>query len=149
LAALQGLVLILWPSAFLVVVGMWWGANTIAHNFIHRPFFSVRWMNRSFSFYLSLIVAIPQTLCRSRHLAHHAEREWTLRITPQFAIETLGLLALWIVIASTSPKFFLTAYVPGYLAGLSLCWLQGRYEHARGATSHYGRLYNLLFFNDG
>jgi hypothetical protein len=27
--------------------------------------------------------------------------------------------------------------------------LHGYYEHARGTTSHYGRLYNLLFFNDG
>ncbi|HSF46959.1 MAG TPA: fatty acid desaturase, partial [Burkholderiales bacterium] len=24
-----------------------------------------------------------------------------------------------------------------------------RYEHTRGTVSHYGRLYNLLFFNDG
>src|SRR5438552_2279352 len=40
------------------------------------------------------------------------------------------------------------AFLPG-LALLPLCWLQGHFEHARGVTSHYGRLYNLLFFNDG
>src|SRR6185312_2981387 len=26
---------------------------------------------------------------------------------------------------------------------------QGHFEHARGTTSHYGWLYNRLFFNDG
>jgi hypothetical protein len=30
-----------------------------------------------------------------------------------------------------------------------LCYLQGHFEHARGTTSHYGWLYNRLFFNDG
>jgi hypothetical protein len=149
LALLQGAALILWPSPLLVALGMWWGANTIAHNFIHRPFFSSRLLNRCFSFYLSLVLGIPQSLWRSRHLAHHAERDWKLRITPQLAIETLGVLTLWSLIAASSPKFFLTAYFPAYFAGLCLCWLQGRYEHARGTTSHYGRLYNLLFFNDG
>jgi hypothetical protein len=32
---------------------------------------------------------------------------------------------------------------------LALCALHGHYEHARGTTSHYGRVYNRLFFNDG
>jgi hypothetical protein len=39
--------------------------------------------------------------------------------------------------------------MPGYLAGLGLCLLQGHFEHAGGTTSHYGWLYNRLFFNDG
>jgi len=30
-----------------------------------------------------------------------------------------------------------------------LCGAHGYYEHAHGTTSHYGRLYNLLLFNDG
>jgi hypothetical protein len=30
-----------------------------------------------------------------------------------------------------------------------LCALHGYFEHAGGATSYYGRLYNVLFFNDG
>jgi hypothetical protein len=47
------------------------------------------------------------------------------------------------------PVFFLTIYVPGFAAGLCLCSLHGYYEHVRGTVSHYGRLYNLLFFNDG
>jgi len=149
LAIVQGLVLLLRPSPLLMAIGMWWAANTIAHNFIHRPFFSARWLNRCFSFYLSLVLGIPQSLWRARHLAHHAEREWKLKLTHQLIVELLGVISLWALIAWSSPKFFLTAYVPGYLCGLCLCWLQGRYEHARGTTSHYGRLYNFLFFNDG
>ena len=49
-----------------------------------------------------------------------------------------------------SPRFFLLTYVPGYLAGLVLCAAQGRWEHdGERAVSHYGRIYNWLFFNDG
>src|SRR5262249_45302392 len=43
----------------------------------------------------------------------------------------------------------LTCYLPGYLGGLALCWLHGFFEHRRGTTSHHGRIYNWLFFNDG
>jgi len=50
---------------------------------------------------------------------------------------------------AVAPEFFLLRYVPGWMVGLGLCWLHGHYEHAGGTTSHYGRLYNLLFFNDG
>src|SRR4030095_13094297 len=46
-------------------------------------------------------------------------------------------------------KFFLTVYLPGYVIGLGLCFLQGHYEHVHGTTSHYSRLYNFLFLNDG
>jgi hypothetical protein len=37
----------------------------------------------------------------------------------------------------------------GWGVGLALCWLQGHFEHVRGTVSHYGRLYNFAFFNDG
>src|SRR5207237_5086884 len=63
LAFLHGLALLLYPSPFLIALGMWWSANTIAHNFIHRPFFTSRLLNRLFSFYLSLFICIPQTPC--------------------------------------------------------------------------------------
>jgi hypothetical protein len=149
LAIIQGIVLLKWPSAALIALGMWWGANTIAHNFIHRPFFVSRSANGIFSFYLSLILGVPQTLWRQRHLAHHAEREWKLKLTPQLMVEGFGVAALCTTIAFSSPRFFLSAYVPGYACGLLLCWLQGRYEHTRGTVSHYGRFYNFLFFNDG
>jgi hypothetical protein len=42
-----------------------------------------------------------------------------------------------------------TVYLPGMAIGLTLCQLQGFFEHAGGTTSHYGRVYNFLFFNDG
>jgi hypothetical protein len=59
----------------------------------------------------------------------------------------LGLL--WLGLAAVTPQYFFLTYLPGIATGLLLCVLQGRYEHLRGTTSHYGRLYNLLFFNDG
>ena len=59
------------------------------------------------------------------------------------------MLGLWGFLLAVQPYFFLTAYLPGYLVGLTLCYLHGHFEHARGTTSHYGLLYNLLFFNDG
>jgi fatty acid desaturase len=34
--------LLLVPSTALIAIGLWWSANTIAHNFIHRPFRSRR-----------------------------------------------------------------------------------------------------------
>ncbi len=65
------------------------------------------------------------------------------------AVETGVVLAVWAAIAAANASFFLGVYVPGYLAGLGLCALQGHFEHARGTTSHYGWLYNWCFFNDG
>jgi hypothetical protein len=48
-----------------------------------------------------------------------------------------------------APMFFTTVYVPGYLGGLLLCALHGHFEHAGGTISYYGRVYNVLLFNDG
>jgi fatty acid desaturase len=56
---------------------------------------------------------------------------------------------LWTTLLVAAPAFFLSVYLPGYAAGLALCAIQGYYEHARGTTSHYGRVYNALCFNDG
>jgi hypothetical protein len=61
----------------------------------------------------------------------------------------LLLAAFWTLLATQLTPWFLTAYLPGWAIGLGLCQLQGHYEHARGTRSHYGRLYNFLFFNDG
>ena len=80
---------------------------------------------------------------------HHAGLERRLRLTADVAIETALVLALWSVIVSASPSFFLTVYLPGWALGLVLCQLHGHFEHAGGTTSHYGRVYNWLFFNDG
>lgn len=64
-------------------------------------------------------------------------------------VETLLAGAVWIALAALRTRFFFLAYLPGWLLGMALCSLQGRYEHARGVISHYGRLYNWLCFNDG
>jgi hypothetical protein len=141
--------LVMVPSAPLIGIGLWWNANTIAHNFIHRPFFKARWANRLFSVHLSLVLGIPQSYWRERHLLHHGGEARRVRVTAAIAIETACVLTLWMALALLMPRFALTVYAPGYALGLVLCALQGHYEHARGTTSHYGWLYNALFFNDG
>jgi len=137
------------PSAALIALGLWWTANTIAHNFIHTPFFRARSLNRVYSLYLSALMGFPQELWRQRHLRHHRRDERRIQLTRNAIIETVVVLSLWLVLAFNLPWFFATVYLPGYLAGLSLCYLQGHFEHAGGTTSHYGWLYNWLFFNDG
>ena len=149
LAGIHGVVLAAWPSVPLIALGLWWGANTVSHNFIHRPFFRGRLGNALFSAYLSVLLGFPQSVWRERHLAHHAGSRWRPRLRPQNAVEACLVLTSWVALASVAPRFFLTVFVPGYLLGLGLCTLQGFYEHEPGVTSHYGRLYNLLCFNDG
>jgi fatty acid desaturase len=158
LAAAQGAALLLvgaWlgthaPTFLAVVaVGLWWNSNTIAHNFIHRPFFRGRVLNVLFALYLSVLLGVPQSMWRDRHLAHHAGVAWRLRLSWQFVTEVVLVLALWGTLAAFHPTLFLAGYLPGYAFGLGLCWLHGYYEHSRGTISHYGFLYNLLFFNDG
>ena len=149
-AALHGAMLAIWPLAPVIALGVWWNANTIAHNFIHRPFFRSAGMNRLFSAALSVLLGIPQTLWRDRHVAHHAGIEWHLRLSPRLSIETALVVGLWSTLAALNAHFFLLVYLPGYLAGLALCAMQGHWEHAVGRpTSHYGRAYNFLCFNDG
>src|SRR5215510_14392807 len=147
LALAHGGLLWAWPSIPFIAIGLWWNANTIAHNFIHRPFFRARALNAAFSCYLSLLLGFPQSLWRARHLAHHgAQNPIELRLAP---LDVGSALALWGAMLVFAPHFTLTVYLPGYLSGLGLCYLQGHYEHARGTISHYGTLYNLLVFNDG
>src|SRR5271155_2649336 len=106
LAVVHAAVLTVWPVAPLIALGVWWNANAIAHNFIHRPFFRSVWMNRLFSAALSVILGIPQTLWRDCHLAHHAEVPWRLRFSSQLAIETALVLCLWIALACLEPRIF-------------------------------------------
>jgi hypothetical protein len=149
LAGIQGVALLQLPSIPLIALGLWWNANTISHNFIHRPFFSSRTLNLGFSAYLSVLLGFPQSLWRERHLAHHNDARNNLRFTTQMFVESLLILTLWVGLALWDLQFFLLIYFPGYVAGLGLCALQGHYEHTPAATSHYGALYNLLCFNDG
>jgi hypothetical protein len=149
LAAIHGVVLAAWPTLPVIALGVWWNSNTIAHNFIHRPFFRQRSCNLLFAAYLSVLLGIPQALWRDRHLAHHAGVPWRWRTSRQLLIETALIVSLWTALATLYPHFFAAVYLPGYVAGLALCSIQGHYEHAQGVTSHYGRVYNFLCFNDG
>ncbi len=137
------------PSIVLVAGCLWWTANTSAHNFIHRPFFSARAANAVFSLLLSAVMGVPQPLWRDRHLAHHAGRAWAFRWSPDLSAHAGAIAAVWAGLIAADPALFWTTYMPGWLAGLALCALQGHYEHRGGTTSHYGRLYNALCFNDG
>ena len=164
LAAAHAAVLLTMPTPAVIALGLWWNANTISHNFIHRPFFRRRIANQAFAACLSVLNGIPQSLWRDRHLAHHINETCRAALSgprdttgvgrrPAFSreviMQTALVLSVWAAMASRSPAFFLTIYLPGYFGGLALCALHGYYEHARGTTSHYGRLYNLLLFNDG
>lgn len=149
LAFAQGAVLAMRPPAPIVALGMWWCANTVAHHFIHAPFFRQRWLNRAMSLYLSLLLGVPQTVWRDRHLAHHAGVAWHFRLTRRLRVETLLVLAVWERVLATDRAYFVTQYLPGLAAGLLLCWIHGHYEHTPTTTSHYGWIYNMLFFNDG
>ncbi len=149
LAFLHGGALLVWPSLAVVALGVWWNSNTIAHYFIHAPFFVSRRGNVLFGLYLSGLLGIPQTLWRKRHLAHHAGVPWRFRFSGRLLVETLAVLTVWTALLIFAPRFFLMVYLPGYALGLCLCALHGYYEHAHGTISHHGTLYNLLFFNDG
>jgi hypothetical protein len=107
-------------------------------------------MNHFFSAALSVLLGVPQTLWRDRHLAHHAGVPWHLRVSQRLMLETALVCCLWATLAFLTPRFFLLVYLPGYLAGLALCTIQGYWEHTVGMpTSHYGRVYNFPCFNDG
>src|SRR5262245_21838882 len=122
-------VLMMFPSTWLIALGIWWNSNTVSHNFIHLPFFRSRAGNSIFSAYLTLLLGIPQTLWRDRHLAHHADTTWKARLTQPVLIEILLVVGLWTSLLVLEPRFFLVTYLPGYMLGLGLCYVQGHYEH--------------------
>jgi hypothetical protein len=133
-----------------VALGLWWNANTVSHNFIHLPFFRSRAGNRLFSAFLSLLLGLPQSFWKARHLAHHRNQEFRWWPVPrEWLAEGALVLGLWAGMAALAPWFLLTVYLPGWLLGLGLCEVHGRLEHAHGTVSHYGRFYNWFFFNDG
>lgn len=149
LALCHGLLLRAMPVLPVIALGVWWNSNTIAHNFVHRPFFTSRGLNRLFSLYLTAILGIPQSIWRARHLAHHADQQWKPRLDGWIAVELFMVLAIWAGLVALDFKFFCTVYLPGTLLGLGICYVHGYYEHAGGTTSHYGAPYNWLLFNDG
>lgn len=59
-------------AGLLYSVSISWNINSIAHNFIHNPYFRARWMNRGFSLLLSVTLGFSQTLYHYVHNWHHA-----------------------------------------------------------------------------
>lgn len=148
-----------WVLAPWLALCQWWTANTLAHIHLHRPLWRRRALNRSFDLYLSLLMGLPQSLWRARHLWHHAGEPamgpspvpWR-RLLPELA--ALGALVL-LVIAKGEPPLWAGA-AAGWLSGLGLCGLQGWAEHHDGrggaveeGLSCYAGWYNRLWFNDG
>lgn len=133
----------------LVACGLWWGANTIAHNFLHRPFFAAPFANRLFSLFSSVLFGFPQSAWRDLHLAHHASKRARVRLRAASFVETAAVLVSWLAAAVLVPQFWVAIYLPGYALGLALCFLQGYFEHSPRTASYYGKLYNACFFNDG
>src|SRR5881296_3491704 len=103
LAAAHAAVLITTPTAPAIALGLWWNSNTISHNFIHRPFFRQRWANSLFAVYLSILLGIPQSLWRDRHLAHHAGIHSRLRPSGELALQAVLVLSLWALMAARAP----------------------------------------------
>ncbi len=144
-------------TALFIAVGMAWGSNTVSHIHLHTPLFRSRSMNRAFGFFLTASLGIPQTIWRRRHLWHHAgepvetrRRPWTATVWAELCV----VAAVMITVALCAPRVFVLVYLPGYLLGLGLCRIQGDMEHAATGdpnvgVSFYGRLHNLLWFNDG
>lgn len=150
LAMLHAALLLLAPSVSLVALGLWWNANTVSHNFIHLPFFRSRVSNKAFSVFLSLLLGLPQSFWKAKHLAHHRDQRFRWKsLRRDWIVEGAVVFLLWAGMAAFAPWFLLTVYLPGWLIGLGLCEIHGRFEHAHGTVSHYGRFYNWLFFNDG
>jgi len=138
-------------AALVVAAGVVWLSNTVAHVHLHSPMFRHRAENRVFGAYLSLLLAIPQTIWRARHLRHHTGNAG--RESPRgTCLEVALIAALWSLLLWQAPRVFLGAYLPGYLLGLLLCRWQGDWEHhggVEGGMSYYGTLYNRVWFNDG
>jgi len=132
-----------------IAVAVWWNAQTIAHHFIHRPFFRRAGANQLFAAAMSVALGFPQSLWRDRHLAHHAGGRVRVALSPEICVQAALIVLAWTAIAVCAPIFFAATYLPGYLGGLALCAVHGHYEHANGVTSHYGRIYNALLLNDG
>jgi hypothetical protein len=149
LSVAHGALLLAIPSMPLIAIGTWWNSNTVSHNFIHLPFFQSRKLNVLYSWYLTLLLGIPQSWWRQRHLAHHSDKPNTIHMTSRIFAELAAIIGVWIVLLWQAPAFFLWGYVPGYLTGLALCYIHGYFEHRVATTSNYGLLYNVSFLNDG
>jgi hypothetical protein len=140
----------------LLGLAMNWGSNTVSHIHLHAPLFRGVAANAAFSVYLSVLLAVPQSWWKLRHLDHHGADEAVppphrRSLTSRGALELGALLAFLTLFLTRAPLLFTSVYAPGMLLGFVLCAIQGRQEHARSAAGVdvRGRLYNRLWFNDG
>ena len=107
--------------------------------------------NRLFALAMSAALGIPQTLWRDRPSRASCRRRaragaWSRRA------DAAGRARRGVVgdaDRARADRSSATVYVPGYLGGLLLLRAHGHFEHAGGTVSYYGRLYNVLLFNDG
>jgi len=137
-------------GSFALIV--WWTSNTVAHVHLHTPILGPPALSRLLSLYLSALTLVPQAIWRARHLDHHRGQSSRLRLGLQGCVEVGVVAHLALALGLVLPDMFFGAVLPGWLLGLGLCQLQGRGEHLGGRAagiSHYGRLYNWLWFNDG
>lgn len=136
-----------------LAVGLVWMSNTVSHVHLHTPVFVSALANRAFSLFLTVTLGIPQTAWKRRHLLHHGlPGPEGAGVGRAERIELAVLLGAWLAAAILVPAAFFGAVLPVWLVGLSLCALQGHYEHVDGSAAgvdHHGPLYNRLWFNDG
>jgi fatty acid desaturase len=133
-----------------------WSANVIGHIHLHCPLFIDIKLNRILDIIISSLNSYPQSVWKHRHLRHHASGRTVKHFSNWRSLisEVTAILGFWIALLLISP-WALGAYVLGILLGLGICAVQGYYEHHLGSRlisagiSHYGPLYNLLYFNDG
>ncbi len=59
-------------AALSFAVGICWCSNTVSHNHLHNPLFRSRRANRALDLWLSLLLGVPQTIWKARHVWHHA-----------------------------------------------------------------------------
>jgi len=65
-----------WPTrlagATLYALAIGWSQDSVAHNFIHNPFFVSPGLNRLAAYALTLVNGAPQTMYAYVHMRHHA-----------------------------------------------------------------------------
>src|ERR1700730_14242199 len=94
-----------------IAISIWWNANTIAHQCIHRPLFRQRTANACVEAVLTLLMGIPQSLWRTRHLAHHAGVPPRIRPSAELGLQMMLVLTSWTAMVVRAPAFFVSVCV--------------------------------------
>lgn len=145
------------PLAAVLALVFVWASNTVAHIHLHTPLFTSPAASRAFSFLLTVGLLVPQSVWRSRHLAHHAGARAAPKslASPRVLAECLAVLAAGACWALLASDFALRVLAPAWAGAMALSWVSGTYEHRSGGVeiaegvSTYGRGYNVVWFRDG